>query len=332
MKRFKKTILLLAALTVFAVLAMGSGSSDDSSAKKVGEVEKEETKEEAVDKEEVEAVEEETAAADSEQTEFRVGDTYSRKGLDIVYVSSENFKSDNQFMQPSAGKKFVRLAFHVDNRSGSDKSVTTFDFDCYADGYECDSRYFDDDLSASVSNGRTADGAIYFEVPEDAETVEIEYKPDLFSDKKVIFLFEGDVDSGFVPEKNTAVSDDAFRVGDIIENSDLRITYLAAAEYVSSNQFIKPAAGNKFIYAELEVENISKSDQFISSLSFACYADGVKCGGFYGMDDSLSATISAGRKAKGTVAFEVPRDAQTIEIEYEDNFWTDSKIILLYEE
>lgn len=45
----------------------------------------------------------------------------------------------------------------------------------------------------------------------------------------------------------------------------------------------------------------------------------------------MSADLSAGRKAKGTVAFEVPVDSQVIEFEFEDNFWTDSKIVFLYE-
>ena len=50
------------------------------------------------------------------------------------------------------------------------------------------------------------------------------------------------------------------------------------------------------------------------------------------MDDALSASLSPGRKAKGTIAFEVPKDAQVIEFEFEDNFWTENKLVFLYEE
>lgn len=95
--------------------------------------------------------------------------------------------------------------------------------------------------------------------------------------------------------------------------------------------FLEPKEGYKYVYIELEVENLSDSDQLFSYFSFNCFADGVSCDGFYGMDDAISATLSAGRKAKGTVVFEVPKDAQAIEFEFEDNFWTQNKIIFLYE-
>jgi hypothetical protein len=64
----------------------------------------------------------------------------------------------------------------------------------------------------------------------------------------------------------------------------------------------------------------------VSSFSFDCFADGSACDTVYYRDDDLSATISPGRKAKGTVTFEVPDDAKVIEVEYEDNYWTSSRI------
>ena len=107
---------------------------------------------------------------------------------------------------------------------------------------------------------------------------------------------------------------------------------LFRSEYVSDNMFLTPADGMKYAYIELEVENLSDSDQTISYFSFTCYADGVSCNGFYGMDDALSSSLSPGRKAKGTIAFEVPKDAQVIEFEFVDNFWTENKLVFLYEE
>ena len=44
-------------------------------------------------------------------------------------------------------------------------------------------------------------------------------------------------------------------------------------------------------------------------------------------DDHLSATISAGRKVKGTVTFEVPVDATVVEVEYLTNFWTSNRVV-----
>ncbi len=321
MMKGKKIFGFLLCMVFFAAIALGSGDSGDSSAKKVGEVGDSSS-------------EKGNSSSDNSKgntlSEYRVGDTLDYKGLKLTYVSSANYTSDNMFIQPAEGKKYIRLYFFADNQSGSDQSVTSFSFKCFADGYDCSSQYFDDDISLTLSNGRTGEGAVYFEVPVNAKQIEIEYEPNMLLDTKFKFIFEGDKDSGFVGEKKNAASEKAFHVGDIVETKIWRISYLKASEYVSDNMFIQPAEGNKFIYIELEFENISDSDRSISFYSFECYADGANCAACYMMDDALSATLSAGRKAKGTVAFEVPKNASVIEIEYEDNFWTDSKIIFAY--
>ena len=43
-------------------------------------------------------------------------------------------------------------------------------------------------------------------------------------------------------------------------------------------------------------------------------------------DNELDADLSPGKKAKGPIFFEVPKDAKSIEIQYECNFWTDYKL------
>lgn len=333
MKRFNKVLSVVACIGLFSIFALGSGSSDASSssdAEKVGEIVAA-TNDATETTSNTPEVSETVENVESEQTEYYVGETLSKDGLHITYVSSSNYTSDNQFIQPAEGNKFIRLFFHVDNQSGSDKSVSAFEFNCYADGYECSATYPDDALSASLSDGRSTDGAVYFEVPIDAMEIEIEYEIDWLNSKKVKFIFEGDKESGLEFENNAQSSEEAFHVGDIIETEDLRISYISADEYKSDNMFIQPSDGNKYVYIQLEVENLSDSDQMISYMSFECYADGVACDAFYGMEDALSATLSAGRKAKGTIAYEVPAEAQIIEFEFEDNIWTDSKIIFKYE-
>lgn len=327
MRKIKKIAGVLMCTMVFALASLGSGS-DDTSAEKAGTVtstskeEKEAASTSASTQETQTSIEE-----DSTQTDFVVGDILKYKGLYITYVKSENYTSDNMFMQPDDGKKYVRLEFYVENQSDSDKNVSAFDFDCYADGYECDQTYFDDDLSCSLSSGRTGNGAVYFEVPVDAEKVEVEYEYDWLESKKAIFVFEGDKDSGFVAEATASASKDAYKVGDVVETKGLKITYLSADEYEESNQFMQPDEGMQYMSVELEVENTSDSDKAISFYSFQCYADGALCEQFYGRDDALSATLSAGRKTKGTVTFSVPVDAKIVEVEFEDNIWTSNKII-----
>lgn len=121
-----------------------------------------------------------------------------------------------------------------------------------------------------------------------------------------------------------------FVVGDVVETSDLKITYLSAEEWSFDDQFITPNEGNVFYRMEFEFENIGDTDQAISSmLDWSCYADGyVADQSWYG-DDQLDAKIAPGKKAKGAVYFEVPADAQEIELNYEVNLWTEDKVVFV---
>ncbi len=314
MKKIVKTVCLILVLLLFMVMAVGCGDSD-TDAKQVGTVDANSTQEDVVLKD-----------------KYYVGDELDANGMSMVYVSSKEYKSDNQFIQPESGNKYICLEFYAKNDSDSDMSISEFDFECYADGYVAEQLYLEEDtLSASLSKGRFTTGKVYFEVPKDASDIEVEYEINWFSDQKITFVFEGDKDSGFTPELTTTASEDAYKAGAIVEVSDLRITYLGCSEYKSANQFVQPNSGNKFISLEFEFENIGQSDEFISSMSFTCYADGRSCDSTYIRDDDLSATISSGKKAKGTVSFEIPKDSNLVEVEYEPNVFSSKKVVFSVE-
>ena len=247
----------------------------------------------------------------------------------IVYVSSGEYQEDNQFIQPKDGNKFIFTKFEFENIStSSDVSVSFFSFECYADGYACDQHYSNDDsLSASLSPGRTTSGSLVFEVPKDAKEIEIEYTTNVFTSDKIKFIYEGEKDSGYTPKTNTAASADAYSIGDVVESSKLNVTYLSCEKDTSYSQFSEPKAGYHYVTCTFEFENVGDSDQHVSTFDFDCYADGVNCEEAYWRDDAISATISAGRKTKGTVTFLVPDDATTIEVEYVANFWTSNRVV-----
>ncbi len=343
MRRRTKFLALLAVTGLFLAFALGSGSGGSNSQPQVvGTVSTEDNEiseseilenevsiEESTDKAETEK---EENTVDESKKEFYVGDVLSANGLEITYVKSGYYTSDNDFTQPAEGKKVISLDFYCENTGSSDQNISSFDFSCFADGYDCQAYYGADSISATLSSGRTVSGSIFFEVPEDATAIEVEYEVNWISSERVKFIFEGEKDSGFVPENRAEASTNTFQIGEILETDTLKITYLSAGIYESDNRFLKPAEGKKYIYAELEFENIGKSDEFVSSFSFDCFADGVSCDAFYGMEESLDATISAGRKTKGKIAFEVPEDAKIIEIEYLDNYWSSERIIFSYSE
>ena len=267
------------------------------------------------------------------KTEYYVGDTIEDGNTKIVFMSSGDYVEENEFMQPEEGKKYIFLQFAFENISKTtDTSISFYSFECYADGYAAEMYYGgNDDLSATLSAGLATTGYIYFEVPADAEVIEVEYETNVFTEKKIKFIFEGEKDSGYVQQLNTTPTEGAYKVGDIIESSSLNITYLSCEEYVSDNMFVVPAEGYRFVTCEFEFENVGTSDEYVSSFEFDCYADGINCKGVYIRDDELSATLSAGRKAKGTVTFEVPIDAEVIEVEYLSNYWTSNRVVFTVE-
>ncbi len=264
-----------------------------------------------------------------EQTEFRVGDIIQDGNMQIVYAASGRYTEDSDLFQPKDGYQYIFIKLACSNTGSSgDEYISYFSFYCYADGYAVSPYYGGvDDLSATLSPGRSTTGYVYFEVPEDAETIDIEYESNFWTEEKLYFIYEGDIDSGYVQEAHTSRSAEAFSEGDVIETRQFNISYLSCEDWDSGNMFLEPQSGYKYISLEFEFENTAESDGYVSAGDFYCYADGMSCNSVYYRDDTLGATLSSGRKVDGSVTFEVPLDAEIIEVEYETNYWTSSRII-----
>lgn len=91
-----------------------------------------------------------------------------------------------------------------------------------------------------------------------------------------------------------------------------------------------PADGTKYIMIDVSYQNNSKDDKYVSIYDFQCYADNTDCEQNYSVVDSssLNANLSSGRKTSYKIAFVVPQDAQSIELEYETSIWTGHKEVI----
>ena len=132
-------------------------------------------------------------------------------------------------------------------------------------------------------------------------------------------------------ETGTQTIDNTFNVGDVVETDNFRITYESAGEYTNSNEFLQPKDGYVYWEFKFKFENISNTDQTVSTMmDWECYADNSKADQTWIVDDNgLDGKLSAGREAEGAVYFEVPEDAESIELEYDINFWQSDKIIFI---
>lgn len=141
-----------------------------------------------------ETVKEETKKEDAlkklAKKKFKVGETVTTDDMEIKYLSVKDYKSDNEFMQPKKGYKYIKAEFEFVNKSKEDDlSVSTLSFSCNADDYEVETVYMDDnELDADLSPGKKAKGPIFFEVPKDAKSIEIQYESDWWDSIKFTFI------------------------------------------------------------------------------------------------------------------------------------------------
>lgn len=124
------------------------------------------------------------------ENEISKGQSFEKDRLKVTVGDIDrNFKDyDNDFQKPDKGKKYIKVSFFYENNSDSDKYVSIYDFNCYADGELCE-QIFDftgDFINANISKGRKVSFDVYFAVPKKSESIELEYTSDLWSDEKVI--------------------------------------------------------------------------------------------------------------------------------------------------
>ena len=144
-------------------------------------------------------------------------------------------------------------------------------------------------------------------------------------------LTSGDTSTGGdnnTQNNTTTETKTSYNVGEIYEDSNVAIKYVSLDDnFTGYSKYADVKSGYKIIKAEFEFENVGSSDFLASAYDFNCYADGYDCEDFWSTDDSgFSSTLSAGRKTKGSVYFQVPINAKEITLEYELNVWTSDKV------
>lgn len=122
---------------------------------------------------------------------FNVGDVVETEDFKITYESAVPYTSDNEFIQPKDGCEYWEFKFKFENISDTNQSVSTMmDWECYADNSKVDQTWIGDNngLDAKLSAGRSAEGTLYFEVPENTEKIELEYDINFWGNDKIIFV------------------------------------------------------------------------------------------------------------------------------------------------
>lgn len=130
----------------------------------------------------------------------------------------------------------------------------------------------------------------------------------------------------------TSGSDTTITIGTPVDIEDgLQMTVLSAGKYESDNEFDQPEDGKIYYRVELELANTGSTEQAISSIvSFDAYVDDYSIDQTYVNDDTLDGTLAPGKKLKGSLVYEVPKDFKTLQIDYSSSFWTNKKFTMTF--
>ena len=123
------------------------------------------------------------------------------------------------------------------------------------------------------------------------------------------------------------------KIGEPATLNDVTVTLVAVDEdFKDYYTFAMVDDDCKILKADFEFENVGDYTEYVSYSDFNCYADKFSCDTFSSVEDSyFYASIGEGKKAKGSVYFEIPKDAETIEIEYDGSSYDGSKITFVVE-
>lgn len=140
--------------------------------------------------------EESTAAeAATEEPTYTVGDSVEvDDGITMHILSAGEYKSDNQFIQPAEGKMYYKIDIEITNNSNKDTTVSSMvSFEAYEDDYSINETYvtgIDNTISGGIAAGKKLTGSVVYELNKDWKVLEVQYKPNVWRNKKVIFKFQ----------------------------------------------------------------------------------------------------------------------------------------------
>ncbi len=121
-------------------------------------------------------------------TTYGVGESATIDDIKITLTSvDKDFKDYYSYASVDDDYTILKADFELENVGDYTEYVYYSDFTCYADQFSCDNFTYVEDgyFSESLSSGRKTVVSVYFEVPEDTDSIEIEFEPSY--DSKITF-------------------------------------------------------------------------------------------------------------------------------------------------
>ncbi len=246
---------------------------------------------------------------------------------DLKFTATElKENKGNDYFEPSDNNVFVGIKFEIENISNKEQSVSSLLlFDAYVDevkseySFNASSVFSEGTLDGSIASGKKLVGWYSLEVPENWVNIELNIKEDLFSNKRIRFVFSKDTSD----IANSSISEDisieeTYSLNEFVVIKNLKFTAIELKEN-KGNDYFEPSDNNVFVGIKFEIENISDKEQAVSSLLFDAYVDGVKSEYSFSAscvfdEGTLSGNIAPGKKLVGWYSLEVPENWGDVEL------------------
>lgn len=297
--------------------------------------------------EEVEEVEEVVEEKKDTPDKLHIGDEFGNKTITgVVTYADLDYKDYNDvWSEVESGYKAVYIKIKVTNISNKSNYVSVGDFKCYVDNVVTDAELISggkEDYNANIDPGRSALlGALYI-VPEDEKIIELEYKPlGERADRQIIVIQDetttetvlGVPDEALKSTGESVSGDvDVIGVGDEFGNKTIKgVVTDVDLNFKGYNKYWTVLEENqKAIHLNIKLTNISDSSNYVSVGDFRCYVDGVITDAelVAGDNDDYNANIDPDRAAILGAMYIIPKDAESIELEYSPIGETAKRVII----
>ena len=147
-------------------------------------------------------------------------------------------------------------------------------------------------------------------------------------------IIQGEDNSENSSNPGILTSDSVLGVGDTATLDNIQIT-LASVTESTGDEYVKPDSGNIYLILEFNITNNSKNDITISSIAnFEAYCDDYTLnqdlGGLIAPEsegkNQLDGSVAAGKKMNGIIAYQVPENYSTFEINVAPDFWSNKAV------
>lgn len=124
-----------------------------------------------------------------------------------------------------------------------------------------------------------------------------------------------------VGDDGTSSQQSDFKIGDTVKLGDWQVkVYGVQDPFVSDNEFLTPAPGNRQVVVDTEVTNKSDKSQIVSSVM--CFELRDETNRSYDIavttdiGKSLDGEVAAGAARRGNLAYEVPETAKNLQLQF----------------